>query len=120
MASTRNINTSGNYCLEQREYKQSENYTLYANSQYGAAYNTRLPGNGLLPAQIPWNKMSYNAPDIESFLFGINSTNLVQPAPCLVPELKTLQSANIYEKGKTFIPEPLVIEKNQRPFPVPN
>ena len=87
MASTRNRNTPGNYNLEQTEYRQSENYTLYANSQYGAAYNTRLPGNGLMPAQIPWNKMSYNAPDIESFLLGINSTNLVNPAPCFVPEL---------------------------------
>jgi hypothetical protein len=120
MASTRNINTPGNYNLEQHEYRQSENYTLYPNSQYGAAYNTRLPGNGLLPAQIPWNKMSYNAPDIESFLLGINSTNLVNPAPCFVPELAKLNSANIYEKGPVFIPEPLVIEKNQRPFPVPN
>jgi hypothetical protein len=120
MASTRNINTPGNYNLEQREYKQSETYTLYPNSQYGAAYNTKLPGNGLLPAQIPWNKMSYNAPDIESFLLGINSTNLVNPAPCFVPELAKLNSANIYEKGPVFIPEPLVIEKNQRPFPVPN
>jgi hypothetical protein len=120
MASTRNINTPGNYNLEQREFKQSETYTLYPNSQYGAAYNTRLPGNGLLPAQIPWNKMSYNAPDIESFLLGINSTNLVNPAPCFVPELAKLDSTNIYEKGAVFIPEPLVIEKNQRPFPVPN
>jgi hypothetical protein len=120
MASTRNINTPGNYNLEQREFKQSETYTLYPNSQYGAAYNTRLPGNGLLPAQIPWNKMSYNAPDIESFLLGINSTNLVNPAPCFVPELAKLDSTNIYEKGPVFIPEPLVIEKNQRPFPVPN
>jgi hypothetical protein len=120
MASTRNINTPGNYNLEQREFKQSEIYTLYPNSQYGAAYNTRLPGNGLLPAQIPWNKMSYNAPDIESFLLGINSTNLVNPAPCFVPELANLDSTNIYEKGPVFIPEPLVIEKNQRPFPVPN
>jgi hypothetical protein len=120
MASTRNINTPGNYNLEQREFKQSETYTLYPNSQYGAAYNTRLPGNGLLPAQIPWNKMSYNAPDIESFLLGINSTNLVNPAPCFVPELANLDSTNIYEKGPVFIPEPLVIEKNQRPFPVPN
>ncbi len=119
MASTRNRNTPGNYNLEQREYKQSEVYTLYPNSQYGAAYNTRLPGNGLLPAQIPWNKMSYNAPDIESFLLGINSTNLVTPAPCFVPELAKLDSTNIYEKGKTYIPEPLVIEKNQRPFPIP-
>jgi hypothetical protein len=120
MASTRNRNTPGNYNLEQTEYRQSENYTLYANSQYGAAYNTRLPGNGLMPAQIPWNKMSYNAADIESFLLGINSTNLVNPAPCFVPELKKLDSTNIYEKGPTLMPEPLVVEKSQRPFPVPN
>ena len=77
MASTRNLNTQGNYYLEQKEFKQSENYTLYENSQYGAAFNTRLPGNGLNPAQIPWNQLSNNAADIESFLFGINS-------PCII------------------------------------
>jgi hypothetical protein len=120
MASTRNRNTPGNYCLEQKEFKHSENYTLYQNSQYGAAYNTRLPGNGLLPAQIPWNKLSYNAADTESFLFGINSTNLVNPAPCFLPEITKLTSANVYDKSAIFIPEPLVIEKNQRPFPIPN
>lgn len=120
MASTRNRNTSGNYCLEQKQYRQFEDYTLYPNSQYGAAYNTRLPGNGLLPGQMPWNKLSYNAPDTESFLFGINSTNLVNPAPCFVPEIVQLSSANIYQKEAIFMPEPLVVEKNQRPFPVPN
>ena len=87
MASMRNINTQGNYNLEQRNFRLSENYALYPNSQYGAAYNTRLPGNGLTPAQIPWNKLSYNAAYTESFLFGINSTNLVNPAPCFVPEI---------------------------------
>jgi hypothetical protein len=120
MASTRNRNTPGNYCLEQRQYQNSSNYTLYPNSQYGAAYNTRLAGNGLLPGQIPWNKLSYNAADTESFLFGINSTNLVNPAPCFVPEPVKLNSANIFDKDATLIPEPLVIEKNQRPFPIPN
>ena len=120
MASTRNRNTPGNYSLEQKEYKQFENYTLYPNSQYGAAYNTRLPGNGLNPGQIPGNKMSYNAPDIESFLLGINSTNLVNPAPCFVPELAKIDSTNIFEKDPILIPEPLAVEKNQRPFPVPN
>jgi len=120
MASTRNRNTPGNYCLEQREFQQTENYTLYTNSQYGNAYNTRLPGNGLLPAQIPWNKLSYNSADTESFLFGINSTNLVKPAPYFVPEITKLGSVNIYENQTTLIPEPLIIEKNQRPFPVPN
>jgi len=120
MASTRNRNTPGNYCLEQRQYKNFENYTLYPNSQYGAAYNTNLPGNGLLPAQIPWNKLSYNAPDTESFLLGINSTNLVNPTGCFVPEITKLSSTNIFDKTPTYIPEPLVIEKNQRPFPIPN
>jgi len=120
MASTRNRNTPGNYCLEQREYLNSATYTLYPNSQYGAAYNTRLPGNGLLAGQIPGNKLSYNAADTESFLFGINSTNLVNPAPVFVPELKELCWSNVFKKGPTYIPEPLVIEANQRPFPVPN
>ncbi len=120
MASTRNLNTTLNYNLQQRQYRHSENYTLYPNSQYGAAYDTRLPGTGLLPAQIPGNQMSYNAPDIESFLFGINSTNLVKPAPVFVPELKELCWSNTFNKGPTYIPEPLVIEANQRPFPVPN
>jgi hypothetical protein len=120
MASTRNRNTPGNYCLEQRQYQDSANYTLYPNSQYGAAYNTRLPGNGLLPGQIPWNKLSYNAADTESFLFGINSTNLVNPAPCFVPEITKLESTNIYENNPVLMPEPLVMEKNQRPFPTPN
>jgi hypothetical protein len=74
----------------------------------------------LLPAQIPWNKLSHNAADTESFLLGINSTNLVNPAPCFTPEISKLGSANIYQKEVTYMPEPLVIEKNQRPFPVPN
>ena len=37
MASTRNKNTPGNYCLQQRNYNLSNNYTLYPNSQYGYA-----------------------------------------------------------------------------------
>lgn len=118
MASTRNRNTSGNYRLEQKQYQQFEQYTLYPNSQYGSAYNTRLPGQGLLPGQIPWDKLSYNAADTESFLLGINSTNLVNPAPCFVPEIAKLECANIYTPTPTFMPEPLVIEKNQRPFPI--
>jgi len=116
MASTRNRNTSGNYNLQNKEYKQTETYRLYPNSQCGSAYNTRMPGNGLLPGQMPWNKLSYNAADTESFLFGINSTNLVNPVACFVPEISKLNTINVYEKNEIFVPEPLVIEKKQRPF----
>jgi hypothetical protein len=116
MASTRNKNTPGNYCLEQNEYTQSEKYTLYKNSSRGEAYVTKFAGNGLNPCQIPWNKMSTNAPDIESFLFGINSTNLVEKPKCLTPEINNLQFENLYNNQVVFIPEPLIIEKNQRPY----
>jgi hypothetical protein len=114
MASTRNNNTSGQYCLQQRSQKEFRNYNFYENSFY--AYDTKLAGQGLLSGHMPWNTLSNNAVDIESFLYGVNSTNLVNPAPCLTPKLIQLQSANIYEKPTLFIPEPLVIEKYQRPY----
>jgi hypothetical protein len=118
MASTRNINTPGNYNLEQRQYRDMETYALYPNSQYGAAYDTKLPGNGVNPGQVPWNQLSYNPVQIESFLFGINSTNLVNPAPPLVPELTCLKTANVFKTEPVIMPIPQAIPKNQRPFPI--
>lgn len=119
MASTRNINTRGNYNLETREYAQMEQYTLYPNSQYGAAYDTKWAGFGLNPAQIPNNQLSSNSTNIESFLFGINSTNLVNQEAPLRPELKTLDTVKFIPKTVTLVPEPFAQEKGQRPFPSP-
>lgn len=115
MASTRTNNTPGNYCLQQRKYQEGRQYTTYEYSAYGYAYDTQLPGNGLNPAQIPSDKLSQNSADIESFLFGINSTNLVKPAGPLTPELTCLKSANIFETPTVFMPEPFIPLKNQRP-----
>ena len=92
------------------------NYTLYKHSQYGEAYHTKIAGNGLNPGQMPVNTLSQNSADIESFLFGINSSNLVSPAENLTPRLNDLQSQHLYKKSTVFIPEPLIIEKNQRPY----
>ena len=118
MASTRNKNTPGNYCLDHRQSTRPEAWQLYTNGANGYAYDTRLPGIGLNPAQYPMNVLSYNPADIESFLFGINSTNLVNPEPPLTPEFKCLQSANIFKKPNVFIPAPLVVKKDQRPLPI--
>ena len=120
MSCTRNKNTPSDYCLEQKQNTQIFGYLEYKNSQYGYAYNNAMPTMGVTPSHMPRQIFSNNSIDIESALFGINSTNLVKPAPCLVPELAKINSANIYKKQTTYIPEPLVIEKNQRPFPVPN
>ena len=37
-----------------------------------------------------------------------------------IGKLKKLESANIFNKEPTIMPIPLVIEGNQRPFPVPS
>jgi hypothetical protein len=119
MASTRNKNTPGNYCLDQKQYTDSSAWTLYANGANGEAHDTRLAGNGLNPGQLPWTTLSYNSADIESFLFGINSTNLVSPAPCFAPELKCLKTANVFKMPDVIMPIPLTVPKGQRPFPLP-
>lgn len=119
MASTRNKNTPGNYCLDQRQNVRQESWQLYKNGANGYAYDTRLPGNGLNPGQLPWTTLSHNPADIESFLWGINSTNLVNPAPSLTPELKYLNTANVFESKSVIMPVPQAIPKYQRPFPTP-
>jgi len=118
MASTRNKNTRGNYCLDQKQNTGSEDWQLYINGANGYAYDTKLAGNGLNPGQVPWSKLSHNPADIESFLFGINSTNLVNPAPPLVPELTCLKTANVFKTEPVIMPIPQAIPKNQRPFPI--
>ena len=119
MASTRNRNTPGNYAVEQQEYERFRTYSLYPQSQYGAACTTQWPGQGLLPGQIPGNQLSHNTADIESFLFGINATNLVIPAVPVTPHLATLTSANVFLAPHTVdMPDPLVQLRGQRPFPI--
>ena len=118
MASTRNKNTPGNYCLDQRQNTGIETWQLYKEGANGYAYDTKLAGNGLNPGQMPWSTLSGNPADIESFLWGINSTNLVNRAADLTPELKTLDSANVFKKSPIIMPIPQAIPKYQRPFPL--
>ena len=55
MASTRNKNTPGNYCLDQRQNVGQESWQLYKNGANGYAYDTRLPGNGLFKGEQRFN-----------------------------------------------------------------
>ena len=118
MASTRNNNTPGNYCLQQRSYHEASTYLTYKNGANGYAYDSRLPGNGLLAGQVPMPLLSRNAADIESFLWGVNATNLVEPQRTpFVPELTPpTESANLYTKETVWLPEPLAVQKGQRPL----
>ena len=118
MASTRNKNTPGNYRLQQNQYNNNQSYNLYTNSSYGQSYYTNLAGVGLIQGHLPRDKLSHNSVQTESFLFGINSTNLVHPELPFTPIPNHLQPMNLYQPNQTIMPEPLIIERN-RPFPCP-
>jgi hypothetical protein len=118
MASTRNKNTGSNYCLEQRMTTNSFEYLAYRNAASGAAYRPAIPCMGITPSQMSRDTFSRNSVDIESALFGINSTNLVEPQKPVVPELTQLPEVSFFGRMQLVMPDPLVIEKSQRPFPV--
>ena len=119
MASTQNINCRGNYCLQQRCFRDIRDYTSYVNSQYGHAYDPAIPCVGITPSHMPRNTLSSNPIEIESALFGINSTNLVNPQPPVDPQLKTVPEKAFFDRVPMIMPQPLVMEMLQRPFPVP-
>ena len=114
MASTRNRNTLGNYKLEQNI---NNNQCIYfTNTNYSIPAQTNFPGNGLLQGRIAHNTLSYNGNDIESFLFGIGSTNLEEPKIETTPQYKSLKSLNIIDRIPIIIPEPLVVQTGQRHY----
>jgi hypothetical protein len=118
MTSTRNINTRGDYNLEQNNYLSSRIYTGYKHSAQGCAYNPSIPSIGITPGRMSRNTLSHNPVDIESALFGINSTNLVNPQPPIRPQLKKVPTSIFFERIPVHMPKPLVIENNQRPYPI--
>jgi hypothetical protein len=75
---------------------------------------------GVTPSHMPRQIFSNNSIDIESALFGINSTNMVTPQAPVVPQLVKLPEISYFNRMPFILPNPLVIENNQRPFPVPN
>ena len=120
MASTRNKNTASDYCLQQRSYKESLRYNTYEHSQYGTTAGTSaFPCVGTNMGHMPWEVLAQNPVDIESRLFGINSTNLVDPAPPTIAHVNDLPNIAFFPRKPLYMPKPLIIEMNQRPYPIP-
>jgi hypothetical protein len=113
MASTRNNNMPGEYCLQQKSYNQGSAYLL--NKSKRVASHSTIPCPGVNHGQVPNTVLAYNATDIESSLFGINSSNLVQPQNPVQPKLKTLDMLSFAPRLHALLPEPLIVEKCQRP-----
>ena len=116
MASTRNNNTPGNYCLQQRSYANSLSYNSYRGAWKPS--ESAIPCFGITPSHMPASVLSRNPIDIESSLRGTGSVNLVNPQPPVKPELNKLPGIGFFKTDPVLMPKPLVIEGNQRPFPI--
>lgn len=116
MASTRNINTPGNYEAEQVSLKHDADYKVYEG--YSRPAEVCLPGDWILSGRMAPQTLSYNPTDIESTLFGINSTNLVDcfPPPLVKPEIKMLPSLNMSTKKQVIVMEPKVSNVTRKPL----
>lgn len=120
MASTRNINTPSDYCLQQNAYKHALTYNTYENSFTGRAYHNAIPCLGITPSHMPRDTLSNNPVEIESALFGIGSVNLVDPQPPVRPQLKHVPEISFFETTPLIMPEKFSLLTDQRPFPIPN
>jgi hypothetical protein len=119
MTDTQSVNNPADYCLQQAAYARAREHTFYDHGPFGHARHIALPCMGITPSHMPRNTLSTNPVEIESALFGINSVNLVDPQAPVRPELHHIPEVSFFERLAVLLPRPLVIERDQRPFPVP-
>lgn len=115
MTSTRNKNTQGNYNLEKLQDKKINNYLQF--KEFGNNQFCALP-DLYLPSYVPSSELSKNAVDVESYLRGTHSVDLEnhQKNNFFNPIQKTPNYVEFFERNKVILPNPLIIENNQRPL----
>ena len=119
MASTRSRNTPGNYAMEQNINDEHHGYMSYEKSAfYGTVSTTYFPGQGLVGMKTAGMNLASNSADIESQLFGIGSTNLVEPRSPIVPDVYQHQSLNVAYKAPVIVPGGFSPAPNQRAMPL--
>ena len=115
MASTRDINSKGNYTLEQEQLKNTRNNITYYNAPNGHAAEPAY-AESYRQGYMPADNFSFNSIDIESSLFGIGSSNLVNPKEQTVPQFKVLPTVSFFKKPDIVKAPSLLPLLNQRPF----
>jgi hypothetical protein len=116
MASTRNRNDRGNYQSEERGREDQRLYSMFRNQGNGQAFTNHFAGDGLLGGRMAPLALSRNFADIDSYLKGTGSTNLVTPQPEIRPQLKQLDTLSVIDRIPVIIPAPLHHIKDQRPL----
>ena len=117
MASTRLKNLPGMY---KHETNINENHKFYKTARHQAIPETsRLPTSGINVGMMKggYNNdiLSNNTADVESSLFGIGLSNLVEKKSFQNPSANSLGEVQFFDGTYVSLPEPLYIEGNQRP-----
>jgi hypothetical protein len=117
MTSTCLKNLPGQYCNDQKREHLEREYLVYKGGVIPK--ESFLPDFGInagkMSGAYSHKILSQNTPDLESFLFGIGTTNLVKPyrnPPMLVNKVDTIK---FFNQTNAQMPIPLVVEKRQRP-----
>jgi hypothetical protein len=110
-------NSPGMYALEQTDNKNKQGYLMnilpqipYTNRYAGFGTNV-----GAMKSGYYHNILSNNTANIESNLFNIREFDLTKSKTEFKPSLNTLGEQTFFSKNNVFVPEPLVVQKNQRP-----
>ena len=117
MSSTRLKNHPNEYILEQSinkgiRYNRIQSYRTIAHTNV-------MPNLGIYPSHIPKEVLASNATDIESDLFGIRSTDLINPRNQCVPDIKISSFPNqaYFQRDlNVLMPKDLIVQTNQRPL----
>jgi hypothetical protein len=117
MSSTSNKNSRSEYELQVAGNQYIDQFRLY---KYSTQPTTTLfAGNGLIMPHMGRDELSSHSIDHETYLFGIGSTNLVNPKAEFVPEIKNIKSLNIAKRTPLIMPQPSGFynnNNNERPL----
>jgi len=110
MAGTRNKQMYSNFCIQRNELdKQS---TLHIENKFTAP---AFPC-GINMQYAPSNRLSTNAIDLETNLFGIGSNNYIYPVSTPTPSLTSLDTAMFVPPRNVYIPKLPPYLQGQRPL----
>jgi len=113
MASTRNLNTKGDYEVKKMESMNLNKYMLYSgfSTNTDPSYFVRGANPSIYSGQL-----CKNAIDVESTLRGIRSTNLEGPSFKATPEIVNIGEREYFSVNPTYIPRPYVHSTVDRPL----
>jgi hypothetical protein len=115
MASTRSRNSIGDYKMNKNADMRLSNYNLYEHSAYGSPTQKQFAASGNTIANRNFLP-SHNSIDVESYLRGINSSNMENDIKRMPPIIQPISYNEIsfFQRPDNIMPE-LFTHNNQRP-----